>query len=161
MTAKNRLAFIVFPAAAAVVTALARLLAPVWLKLSGSGLEKPMTHGPVPAMLVISATAVAVCTELVPCAPTPTPVPAFCTRNRIKSPTLRPPGARMFVGRAALGTATSVAVAVVEARRSKSEREVAQREIVVGIDGRNAVIHCGRGAGNNVPLPLRHCQSRG
>src|SRR4029077_17349685 len=81
---------------------------PNWFKLSGSPAAKAMEV--LFGMFVISATAVAVCTELVPL--TPVPLPGLLTTNRSRSPVTRPPGARIEFGDGAggLGTVT-VAVA--------------------------------------------------
>src|ERR1700722_2147551 len=101
--------------------ALARLLAAVaaWLKLSASPPAKFMVR--LLGRPVISATAEAVCAALVPWAVLP--LPGVLTRNSNKSPTLRPPGARMLLGATAAFTTATVAEVVVGNVNLKFEGE--------------------------------------
>src|SRR3984885_7116985 len=93
--------------AATAVATEARLLAPVWLKFSAS--EEAKLIVVLLGKPVISPTAAAVCTELVPWAVLP--LPGVLTVNSSRSPKLRPPGARMFVGRPAVRTVAGPTVA--------------------------------------------------
>src|SRR5258708_6016066 len=100
------------PPAAMAADTLARLFefpAPVWLKLRASAVAKLMLV--LLGMPVISATTAAFCTELVPMLPVP--LPGVLTMNRSKSPTLRPPGARILFGWAAPFTTATLAEVVV------------------------------------------------
>src|SRR5271170_5223370 len=88
---------------------LARLLAPVWLKLRASPAAKSMVV--LFGRPVISPTTAAVCAELVPWTLPAVPGPGVVTRKNIRSPTLRPPGARMLVGKPAVITGAAPTVA--------------------------------------------------